>query len=119
MANIYNETMLYLYNKGELYKSKWSDMGKIGFWSKNCTYGYAHYKPEPQEFYCTLGWKGIEQINKKFGKVFNQYYKKDEKAYFDFMEYHNIKWDWIYTINGNELRKFYKQIKPYIMLIKI
>jgi len=119
MASIYNEKMIYLYNKGELYKSKRSSWGKDGYWSKNCSYGYAHYKPEHNEFCFTLGWKGIEQLNKRFGKTFEQYNEHDEKLYFNFMKHYNLKHDWVYTLCSTDLRRFYKQIEPYIMLVKI
>jgi hypothetical protein len=124
MACIYNETMLKLYARGELYKSKRSSMGKCGFWSKNCSYGYAHYNPETNEFAETLGWEGMERLNKRFSKkgtppVFEQNNEHDKQLYFDFLKHYKKEHTWIYTIYGTELRRFYKQISPYIMLIKI
>jgi len=119
MASIYNERMLRLYENGELYKSKRSSWGKDGYWSKNCSYGYAHYKPEHNEFCYTLGWKGIKQLSDKFGDVFIKDDVQDEKAYLKFMKHFNLKYDWVYTLCSTDLRRFYKQIQSYIMLIKI
>jgi hypothetical protein len=113
MASIYNETMLWEYEHGGLYKSKNSSWGKEGYWSKNCSYGYAHYKPEIKEFLFTLGWRGAFILRKRFGVCMH------EQEYFDFLKHYNLNYDWYITKFGNEKRKFYKEIIPYMMLIKI
>jgi len=113
MASIYNEKMMYLYDKGELYKSNRSSFGKCGFWSKNCSYGYAHYNPKTKEFAETLGWKGIQQLRKKFGVCMQ------EDDYLKFMKYYKLKYDWVYTLCKTDLRRFYKRILPYVMLVKV
>jgi len=110
MASIYNEKMMYLYDKGELYQSK---RRTDGFWSKNCSYGYAHYNPKTKEFEGTLGWQGIQQLRKKFGVCMQ------EDDYLKFMKYYKLKYDWVYTLCKTDLRRFYKRILPYVMLVKV
>jgi len=42
-----------------------------------------------------------------------------EDDYLKFMKYYKLNYDWVYTLCKMDLRRFYKKILPYVMLVKV
>lgn len=134
MASIYNETMIKLYkygvqdsyNKscydGGLYKGYMFENG--GYYSKNCSYGYAHYNPRKNTFIYTMGYKGLMLINKWF-KIYTidgysrlQIYDEEkEKQYLQLLKDFKLKYDWYNTdFRTTKGKKIKDKLKSGVLL---